>query len=88
MWLDFTATQSLCRRHISEVRETAMKPKVGDEIFFRCDRFMSSDGEERSGRITRIDGDMIQTTGGIATDMRDVKPAVWDEKQQTWVVRI
>lgn len=65
-----------------------MKPKVGDEIFFRCDRFIWSDGEERSGRITRIDGDVIQTTGGMATNMREMKPAIWDVEQRVWVVRI
>ena len=47
-----------------------MKPKVGDFISFRCDRFIWSCGEESSGHILRIKGDMIKTTGGISTDMR------------------
>lgn len=65
-----------------------MKPKVGDEIFFRCERFIWSDGEEHSGRIVRIEGDLIETTGGLTTDMRDRKPPVWNEQEQLWVVKI
>jgi hypothetical protein len=65
-----------------------MKPKVGDHIDFRSDRFTWGDGKERSGCILRIDGDIVETTGGIATDMRCAKPPVWNEEEQLWVVSV
>jgi hypothetical protein len=65
-----------------------MKPKVGDFISFRCDRFIWSDGEERSGHILRIKGDMIETTGGIPSDMREVPPPVWNADERMWVVPV
>ena len=63
-----------------------MKPKVGDFMSFRCDRFTWSDGEERSGHILRIKGDVVETTGGISTDMRHCKPPVWNAGDGMWVV--
>lgn len=65
-----------------------MKLKVGDFISFRCDRFIWSDGEERSGYILRIEGDVVETTGGIPTDMREVKSPVWNVDDGMWVVPI
>jgi hypothetical protein len=65
-----------------------MKLKVGDLISFRCDRFIWSDGEERSGHILRIEGDVVETTGGSPTDMREVKRPVWNADEGMWVVPV
>lgn len=65
-----------------------MKPKVGDFISFRCDRFIWSDGEERSGHILWIKGDVVETTGGIPTALREAKPPVWNADEGMWVVPV